>query len=45
MLRRAEQLGIHGPFLDALAKIFENIHLAVCVNGEVGESFPTFRDT
>jgi hypothetical protein len=45
MLKRAEQLGIHGPFLDALTKVFENINLAVCVNGGVGESFPTYRGT
>ena len=45
MLVRARQLGIHGPFLDALSKILQHINLAVCVNGGTGDSFPTYRGT
>ena len=36
MLIRARQLGIHGPFLDALSKVLQHINLAVCVNGMGG---------
>jgi hypothetical protein len=45
MLIRARQLGIHGPFLDALSKVLQHINLAVCINGGTGESFPTYRGT
>lgn len=45
MLARAQQLGIHGPFLQALSKSMENIYMAVCVNGELGEPFATHRGT
>ena len=45
MLIRARQLGIHGPFLDALSKVLQHINLAVCVNGGTGDSFPTYRGT
>jgi hypothetical protein len=45
VLQRAQQLGMAGPFLDALAKWFHNNTLSVAVNGRVGESFPTYRGT
>jgi len=45
MMDRAKQLGMHGAFLDALQQIFDNISLAVCVNGIRGEQFKTYRGT
>jgi hypothetical protein len=43
MVRRAEQLGMSGPFLAALQQWFDNTRLQVHVNGQCGETFDTFR--
>jgi hypothetical protein len=43
MVRRAEQLGMSGPFLAALQQWFDNSRLQVHVNGQHGETFDTFR--
>ena len=45
MVVRAEQLGIHGPFLAALRKSMDNAYLSVYVNGCVGDRFRTYRGT
>lgn len=45
MINRAKQLGMHGKFLAALQQIFDNISLAVCVNGVRGEQFKTYKGT
>jgi hypothetical protein len=45
MVTRAEQKGIHGPFLDALKRSMDNLYLSVHVDGCVGERFRTYRGT
>jgi len=45
VLARARQLGMGGPFLQALEKWLVNSLLSVSVNGQQGEAFPTHRGT
>ena len=45
MVARAAQLGMHGPFLEALISTMSNAYLAVSANGQLGERFATYRGT
>ena len=45
IVARAQQLGIHGEFLVALEQWLMNSSMSVCVNGEQGAPFPTYRGT
>jgi hypothetical protein len=45
VLARAQQLGMTGPFLQALEKWFVNSLLSVSINGQQGDAFPTHRGT
>jgi hypothetical protein len=45
MLGRARQLGMEGPFLQALRVWFDNTVLAVDINGKQGQPFHTHRGT
>jgi hypothetical protein len=45
LLQRCEQLGVHGPFLQAMKVIYDNIMLRVRVNGRCGPEFATSRGT
>ena len=33
MLRRCEEVGVTGPFLEAIGNVFENICMEVCLQG------------
>jgi hypothetical protein len=45
MLARAQQLGMHGQFLQALAQWLHNSRLAVHVGTQQGPAFNTYRGT
>lgn len=45
LLERCRQLGVHGPFLNALAMLYDRVLLRVSVNGCTGPAFATYRGT
>lgn len=45
LLERCQNLGIHGPFLQALCMLYDKVLIQVKVNGHVGDTFETFVGT
>lgn len=41
MLEHCANLGIHGPSMQALCMMYDNINMQVQVNGRLGEAFET----
>jgi exonuclease III len=41
MLQRCRQLGVHGPFLHALERVYDNVMLQAHVAGQCGDVFAT----
>ncbi len=45
LLERCRNLGIHGPFLQALCMLYDKVLMQVKVNGRLGEAFDTYVGT
>ena len=45
MLRRCEEVGVTGPFLEAMGKMFDKISMVVCLQGKQGKPFRTYQGT
>lgn len=45
LLERCRELGVHGPFLDMLVALYENVCCQVAVGGELGEKLSTASGT
>jgi hypothetical protein len=45
LIDRCRQVGVHGPFLDALVSLYDRVFVRVCVNGRLGSEIQTHRGT
>ena len=45
LIARCRELGVHGPFLDAIQALYDGVLVRVCVNGRLGPAFQTHRGT
>jgi hypothetical protein len=45
LVERCRQLGVHGPFLDALTSLYERVCIRVCAGGRLGPALETHRGT
>lgn len=45
LLQRCKDLGVHGPFLQALELMYSEVMQRVCINGRMGEVFQTHVGT
>ncbi len=45
MLARCRQLGVHGPFMQALEALYADVQHRVAVNGDLGDAFTTHTGT
>jgi hypothetical protein len=41
LIDRCRQMGMHGPFLDALVSLYDRVLVRVCVNGRLGPMIET----
>lgn len=45
LVERCRQLGVHGPFLDALTSLYDRVSIRVCAGGRLGPALATHRGT
>jgi hypothetical protein len=45
LIARCRELGVHGPFLEAIIALYDKVLVQVCVNGRLGPAFQTHRGT
>ena len=45
LIERCRELGVHGPFLDSLVMLYDEVVMKVVVNGTVGAPFHTYLGT
>jgi sorting nexin-29 len=45
LIERCQQIGVHGPFLDAICMLYDRVVLKVKVNGAFGDEFDTYLGT
>lgn len=45
LLERCQQMGVHGPFMQALVALYDRVLVRVCVNGRLGPEIETHRGT